>query len=100
MKIQTRESSCRRTFSRYARYDETPVGSDDFRDCLYREEVNPGVTKRPMEHKKEDMSLKGYAAANKEKLLKIPRTENSIPDFSTNFSRIQKSSYLSHFSQV
>ena len=36
---------------------------------LYREGVNPAITKRLMGHKKEDMSLNAYASAGKEELI-------------------------------
>ncbi|MBR5342034.1 MAG: tyrosine-type recombinase/integrase, partial [Erysipelotrichaceae bacterium] len=81
----------------FAKYDGTPIGSDEFSDYLYRvsnscgikvysllmrksfsadlyrEGVNPAVTKRLMGHKKEDMSLNAYATTNKEELLKTAR---------------------------
>ncbi len=81
----------------FARYDGTPISSDEFSDYLYRvskscgikvysllmrksfsadlyrEGVNPAVTKRLMGHKKEDMSLNAYATTNKEELLKTAK---------------------------
>ena len=81
----------------FAKYDGTPISSDDFSDYLYRvskscgikvysllmrksfsadlyrEGVNPAVTKRLMGHKKEDISLNAYATTNKEELLKTAK---------------------------
>lgn len=77
----------------FANYDGKPFSSEDLSDYLYRvskscgikvysllmrksfsadlyrEGVNPAITKRLMGHKKEDMSLNAYASAGKEELI-------------------------------
>ncbi len=80
-----------------AKYDGTPFSTNELSDYLYRvsrscgikvysllmrkalsadlyrEGVNPAVTKKLMGHKKEDMSLNAYATTNKKELLKTTK---------------------------